>query len=562
MKLLSFLLRRSRSIRHSRIIITASLVSNVISGLSNAALIALISYLLSNRSPATRVWVAGFLIICIIMPASRFLSAYLLARLTSMAMLQLRMQLSLQILSAPLRLLEELKSHRLLATITDDVPAITNAMTSIPMLLRHVIIIVGCIIYLGWLSWRTLLGTLVFLAIGVLSQQLLLKRATHYYSLAREAWDVLFKNFRALTEGTKELKLHRRRREAFLSDNLEASGETLRRLNLSANTISMISSTWGQALLFILIGLLLFVSPGLSSPGFPVLTAYVLTLLYMLTPLEVILHTLPVMNRASIAMKKIDELGLRLSMNDQQKDEDHADKTPTLWKRVELSGVMHAYKDQSGERNFVLGPVDLTFCPGEIIFLAGGNGSGKTTLAKLLTGLYVSESGEILLDGVPVTDELREHYRQHFSAVFSDFYIFDNLLGLDGTDLDARASEYLARLALDHKVQIKDGVFSTTDLSQGQRKRLALLTAYLEDRPIYVFDEWAADQDPVFKQIFYYHLLPELKSRGKTVFVVTHDDRYFGVADRVIKLDCGKIENQQRVINHLADGDQRLARLV
>jgi putative ATP-binding cassette transporter len=171
----------------------------------------------------------------------------------------------------------------------------------------------------------------------------------------------------------------------------------------------------------------------------------------------------------------------------------------------------------------------------------GGNGSGKTTLVKLLTGLYIPESGEIRLDGEPINDVNRDDYRQNFSVVFTDFYIFESFLGLGAPKLDAQAEEYLTRFQLNHKVQVKDGVLSTTELSQGQRKRLALLTAYLEDRSIYVFDEWAADQDPEFKEIFYYQLLPDLKARGKTVIVISHDDRYYHVADRLIKLDYGTL---------------------
>jgi putative ATP-binding cassette transporter len=68
------------------------------------------------------------------------------------------------------------------------------------------------------------------------------------------------------------------------------------------------------------------------------------------------------------------------------------------------------------------------------------------------------------------------------------------------------------------------------------------LTAYLEDRPIYVFDEWAADQDPQFKEIFYFELLARLKAAGKTAIVISHDDRYYHVADRVVKLNYGLIE--------------------
>ena len=144
------------------------------------------------------------------------------------------------------------------------------------------------------------------------------------------------------------------------------------------------------------------------------------------------------------------------------------------------------------------------------------------------------------MDEQTISDHNREWYRQHFSVIFSDFYLFEDLLGLESQNLDKSAREYLSLLQLGHKVQVQNGGLSTTALSQGQRRRLALLTAYLEDRPIYVFDEWAADQDPQYKKVFYTQILPELKARGKGVIVITHDDRYFDLADRIFKLDYGK----------------------
>ena len=213
------------------------------------------------------------------------------------------------------------------------------------------------------------------------------------------------------------------------------------------------------------------------------------------------------------------------------------------WGRLELRGVTHTYRRENEEESFLLGPIDLALRPGELVFLVGGNGSGKTTLAKLILGLYAPEAGEVRLAGEAIGDDNREQYREHFSAVFSDFFVFEKLLGLDAEALDDVARGYLRRLLLEQKVQVRDGVLSTIDLSTGQRKRLALMTAYLEDRPIYLFDEWAADQDPVFKEVFYLALLPELKERGKTVFVISHDDHYFHVADRILKLDYGKIES-------------------
>src|SRR5262249_44489961 len=148
-----------------------------------------------------------------------------------------------------------------------------------------------------------------------------------------------------------------------------------------------------------------------------------------------------------------------------------------------------------------------------------------------VVGLYAPTSGEVRLNGRPLIDSDRERYRQLFSVVFSDAYVFEHLLGMKNADIGSQISAYLDRLELAQEVRVEHGKLSTTELSRGQRKRLALLTAYLEDRPIYVFDEWAADQDPRFKALFYTQLLPELKARGKAVLVISHDDRYFHVAD-------------------------------
>ena len=177
-------------------------------------------------------------------------------------------------------------------------------------------------------------------------------------------------------------------------------------------------------------------------------------------------------------------------------------------------GVVFAYPAENGTRPFQLGPLDFTLQPGEIVFVAGGNGSGKSTFAKVLTGLYPPEAGEIRLDGHLVTEPTREWYHGYFSAIFSDFHLFESLLGFTGPDLDAQARTHLARLELDGKVQVENGVLSTTALSSGQRKRLGLLTALLEDRQIYVLDEWAADQDPHYRDIFYTVLLPESEAPG------------------------------------------------
>lgn len=75
-------------------------------------------------------------------------------------------------------------------------------------------------------------------------------------------------------------------------------------------------------------------------------------------------------------------------------------------------------------------------------------------------------------------------------------------MGLNDLNIKQYADKYLKKLQPDRVVKIESGILSTLNLSQGQQKRLALLTAYLEDRPIFLFDEWASEQDPIFREIF------------------------------------------------------------
>ena len=554
-RLVAFLLRWARGVPRARGLFALVVATGVLAGVANTALIALINSSWDKVGGAGSAIIGAFVALCVALPLLRLASQVLLLRLTNSAMFEMRMQLCRQILRAPLRLLEELGPHRLLATLTDDVPSVSGVVASLPILCMHTAIVLSCLAYLCYLSPLAFVGVLLFLALGVVTYQLPLVRAVGYLRRSREKGDDLFKGLRALTEGTKELKLHRERREAFLSGHLAAVIESLQGLTLAGNTIYMAAASWGHILFYVLIGLVIFALPAYQPTGLKVLSGYTLTLLYMMTPLEVILNTLPALGRAHAAVRKVEQLGLSLAEGGA---EDEAASAPAAagWRSIKLEGVTHEYRREGFEDGFTLGPVDLTLRPGEIVFLVGGNGSGKTTLAKLLVGLYAPREGAIRFDGRAVDDAGRDAYRQLFSAVFSDFFLFETLLGLDASRLDERAREYLARLQLGHKVSVKDGEFSTVDLSQGQRKRLALLTAYLEDRPVYVFDEWAADQDPLFKEVFYYQLLPELKSRGKAVVVVTHDDRYFDLADRTVKLDYGKVEYDSR-----RDGEPAAARV-
>ena len=425
---------------------------------------------------------------------------------------------------------------------------ITQAMLAIPAFAMNLAILVGGAVYLGCLSTTVLFAMFGFIILGATAYRLLIRRGFVFLKAARAEEDQLFRHFRALTDGVKELKLHRERRDVFLYQNIEATTEAYRKHNVAAELRFIVANNWSHLLFFALIGLLLFLLPRVEHVSPQEMTGYVIATLYLMGPLSGLLSSLSVFGRANVALEKIDQLGVVLAARTIDDCPPAVVEKVPAFQRLELTGITHRYHREREDDHFILGPVNLSFRPGELVFLAGGNGSGKSSLAKVITGLYPPASGEIRLNGTLIDDSNRDDYRQNFSAVFSDFYLFDSLLGLSRPNLDAQARHYLEELHLNHKVKIQDGVLSTVDLSQGQRKRLALLTAYLEDRPFYLFDEWASDQDPLFKDVFYTRLLPELKARNKAVLVITHDDHYFHLADRMIKLDYGRIVERDATV--------------
>jgi putative ATP-binding cassette transporter len=532
MELVRFLLARSRRT------LVLTIVFGLVSGATNAGMLAVVNIALFRPAGRMPALVLIFVGLCAIAPLTRVISELLLMRLGQNAILALRMDLSRQVLAVPLRNLEQAGVHRILSVLTDDIPNLTGMVAMVPMLCINTGVVASCLAYMGWLQWQLLAALLGFMLLGTISYRLGVSRATPHFRKARETENLLHKHFQGLLHGMKELKVHRRRREAFLSSVLGSTSELFRSETLSGLSIYTVAASWGQLLIFVVIGLAVFLLRGTLGLSTGVLTGFTLALLYLMNPLQMVMNAAPGLLRAKLAIRNIRELGLTLT-NSASVEEKTELQIPSG--SLSLQNVSYAYRHEDSSEEFTLGPLDLTIEPGELLFITGGNGSGKTTLAKLIVGLYAPQTGELRYNGHLISDSNRDSYRQNFSVVFSDFFLFESLLGLEGEHLDARAREYLAGLRLEHKVRVENGVFSTLDLSQGQRKRLALLTACMEDRQICFFDEWAADQDPVFKEVFYHSILPGLKAQGKTVIVISHDDRYYQVADRIISLESGRL---------------------
>lgn len=484
---------------------------------------------------------ALFVVLLLVLFGCGFGAQALLTALGHRVIYELRLQMVKRLLDTPIEQLEKIGSASLYATLSKDIEAIGMAFNRLPFVLYNGVLMLGGCLYLAWLSWQLLLVCAVGLSVGIWIAYGWFSRMGDFMKVVRDTDDQLYAAYQAGIEGRYELALNTARRQRFYELDLQPAAESARANEVRADRYWTLSLNWTVALILGLAGGLFASGAWLALPASTV-AAFVLVLMFLRMPLNDLIGSLPTLVSGNVALVKIESLALapyRPGFSEQPRGQS-ANGGPLL----ELEAVTYTYPHEGDEYGFSLGPIDLRVEPGETLFIVGGNGSGKSTLAKLLTGLYPPASGRLSLHGQAITAERLDWYRSHFSTVFSTFHLFERLVGPQG-DFDTQlAQAWLARLRMDRKVSIDAaGKLSTTRLSQGQRKRLALLMALVEERPILLLDEWAADQDPAFRHFFYVELLPELKALGKTVIAISHDDRYFGDADRVVRCDSGLLRD-------------------
>ena len=543
MKLLSFIQQTAPHLFY------LALAISLLSGLTNAALVGLISRQLTRGAAMNDQFIASFALLIGVAVLFDLGAKQALNLLHHRVTYELRLSLARQVLAAPLAQLESVTSPRLFALLIDDVARITQVLVELPTVAIGLATLAGCLLYLLWLSPLTLLA-MIGVALPILvAYWLLQRRLSRILQWSLRLRDQLLATVHDLTAGIKELKLHLPRRAALYHQHLQPIIAQSTQSSLRYCQSYFLAQNVNQFTYFVILFGLFILSRRFPIPA-EVLGVYAIMILYLKNATMTLVSALPHATEALAMINQLEALGFTLRAPILVPPVSQSRPPVTKNVVLDLQGLTYTYDNTDGdtdanrndERRFHIGPLDCRLQAGEIVFITGGNGSGKTTFLKLLVGLYPPTAGQILWNEQPVTTANREAYQQNFAVIFAEPHLFPHLLGPADDQRDQRAQGWLQRLHLAHKVQVVDGKFSTLDLSFGQRKRLALLTAYLEDRPVYLFDEWAAGQDPEFRTIFYRTLLPELKAQGKLLIVISHDDHYFDAADRIIKLDAGQIE--------------------
>ena len=454
---------------------------------------------------------------------------------------KLRVRLMDEVRHSELLPLDEIGRAAIVAAITKETTTLTQATNMVAFAGQGVVLVFFVGIYIAYLS---LLAFAVSVVVICLAGVIFHIKSRQVAAGTREAadWDNrLFDRLIDLLDGFKEVRLNRSRSDDLFDDVVEVSRKAAN-IKIRSQSESYKQLVFSQSSMYLLLASVVFVVPAFSETKGGSITQVTTALMFVVGVCMGIVQTIPVLLAADVASDNIERLEAKLRAIA------GAAKLSSLEPRtrfdtIEMRNVVFSYMDKSSEAVFRVGPFNFTLHSGDLVFISGGNGSGKSTFLKLLSGLYEPDSGEILLDGIPVNDTNRDTYRALIAAIFVDYHLFQRLYGIADPD-PGEINRLLTQFRLSEKTRLgPGGEFSTLDLSGGQRKRLALIVSLLEKRPILLLDEWTADQDPDFRRKFYDELLPELKQAGETVVVITHDDRYLAELDlpaRKLRMDEGR----------------------
>lgn len=430
------------------------------------------------------------------------------------------------------------------SALTQEMQGISNTLPMILLGVQQLVMLVFVSLYMAWMSLIAFLLTMAFSVLATLLHVQRMHEVLDKNRRAREEEGRLFDGLTDLLHGFKEVRMSRAR-ETALIDALDGYSAEARIAKSAIRRQWALELALVQLAFYLIMALMVFVVPLFTTDFHDMAVQATTAALFMIGPIGAILQTIPALGEANTSLQRIATLEQRLQARLNQDGSASNEAMQALegaspLHEIALNGLRFAYPDGSGSQGFAIGPLEACFRAGEISFITGGNGSGKSTLISLLTGLRPPDEGCITVNQAPVRHEQLQAYRDQFATVLADYHLFRELHGLDTPDPE-RVRTLLKTMEIDHKVTLEGHAFSTLDLSQGQRKRVALIAALLENKPVLVLDEWAADQDPHFRTVFYEQLLPELKAQGKIIICVTHDDRWFHQADRLYQMRDGRL---------------------
>jgi putative ATP-binding cassette transporter len=544
-----------RVLKPATSLLLVTLIASMLTGVFSTLIIKEIQQSLVGEKAFNLIGFSGYffsMIVAYLIAA--VLSSVSIAKINRDIIHNLRLTLSERILAAPFERVEGLRSN-ILPILTDDLNHIANLINRLPSVVTGLATVIGILVYLFWLSPLMASLTLLGFACVFIVNKINLSFIGRYSRENREQSNVIYKLIEGLVYGMANLVMQQKFRERYVDITLRKESNIQMDSYFRETALNSLSNRLNDVILLTFLGGMIILVYLYSIVSISFFATYLTLILFMLGPLSTVSGFLGTIKRIEASVIQIEHLGIQLETGvdgsqslstRKEKRQELADSIPskstlsTAEQKplIQLSNIHFRYA--KNEHDFGLEGINLELNGGEIIFIEGGNGSGKSTLIKLICGLYRQHSGSVLHQGKEIIESNVDEYRNQFAVILTESYLFKDLQHLSVKQLE-KGAFFLEMLEMNHKVQLMDGQFSTTELSQGQKKRLELVHMLLEDKAIYIFDEWVAYQDATSKEIFYTRVLPYLKAQGKLVINIAHDYSYEDIADRILRMQDGKI---------------------
>lgn len=539
MDFIKILFRRSKWLYVGLVLLSA------INGLLNMGLIAFINNSIAKIPLPfnfTHDWVVFILMILFAFVTNKIFQTYMI-KLTTSVNYEFEIAILQKLRKASLQDFEKLGDEKVL-TAMGDIRNLSDFPEVVMSALNSLIVVVCCFIYLFFIST---FGALCIVLTMVILLSVYVYRNTKIERKLQELRELQNSYFKYLTDllaGFKEVKMSSVRNENIFDYFLKENRSSSKRISLQTGISYMYNELTGNFSWYILLGFIIFALPLLFGMEIAEISSFIVIILFLMGPIAILITLIPTFTRLKIAVSRLNQFDQLINESVDENQIQILNKEPiSTFKQIDFENVTYNYHDDHNNLTFEFGPIDLCIKKGELIFITGGNGSGKSTFVNLLNGLYNPNSGSIFLDGVKVGQDNIAYYKDHIAAIFTNPHLFkENYDGFKFNQQNEHFKELMDLMQLEKVVRIDDDYNRIdTKLSKGQQKRLAMIYAMLEDKPILVLDEWAAEQDPEFRAFFYQEFLPDLIQKGKTIIAITHDDAYFEYAERVLKFEFGKV---------------------
>jgi ATP-binding cassette, subfamily B, bacterial MsbA len=519
----------------------------IVVALTEPLIPALMQPLLDNgfKQNTFPVWLVPIIVISIfaIRGTSVFLSLVSLAKVASIGIVKIRREMFAKLLHANLNLFKEESSSSLTNTVVYEVQ--NGAMLLVQSVLttaRDTLTLVALVGYLCYLNWKlTLLILLVFPVVMFIMKKL----TARLYSIVKKsqkATDAMAYVIEENVMAHRDIRLYNA--QAKESARFEKTGEIITRLFMKSTAAAAAMTPLTQMAAAIALSAVLSVALLQSAHNATTVGSFAAFITAMLMVIAPVKHLAEVSNQVTRGLASVERGILLIEQIDDEVGGDY--KKDRADGFIDFHNIGVRYPESE---SWAIHHLDLSIQPGETVALVGTSGSGKTTLVNLLPRFIESTEGEVLLDGVVLSNWDLKSLRKQFAMVSQHVSLLNDTVAMNvcfGSSIDeGRVLDCLkdANL-LNHIASLPAGIHTMVghnamQISGGQRQRLAIARALYKDAPILILDEATSALDTESERAIQEAF--ERLMRLRTCIVIAHRLSTVQHANRIVVMHLGKI---------------------